>query len=342
MVRLRNILEKYIPENQMFVMIEYFKDNDIQYLYPTKKYDYSLNIKNDNMKGGDEYTLDLKINKIKYKVNIDEYSDMIYTQPNNKSFRNKEEYQKINVTNIKMTENPYRKTISFIKFNSIKDERGDYKEDDHCAVLIIDFIKKKSIIQSLNNYTDCVRCLSNGEILFKSGDILTQIMIIISIKNNLKYIELIDNSYLLCENSKLSLIHLRTMTKGTPFYYKYGFTPKYETDIFEHNVNIWRQKKTLTKEQIIKYLYYRNFDNNKDKKKLNYINNILIPRLKPQNLASEFVNSLVDDNNRESCSLLYNIYMKIYEDLGYLKYEKKKFILNLKKSANYSEKNEKK
>ena len=29
-----------------------------------EKYDFLLNIKNDNLKGGDEYTLDLKINKI--------------------------------------------------------------------------------------------------------------------------------------------------------------------------------------------------------------------------------------------------------------------------------------
>ena len=48
----------------MFEMIEYFKDNGIQYLYPTKKYDFLLNIGYDNMKNGDKYTLDLKINKI--------------------------------------------------------------------------------------------------------------------------------------------------------------------------------------------------------------------------------------------------------------------------------------
>lgn len=386
MGRLRNILEKYIQENQMFEMIEYFKDNNIQYLYPTKKYNFLLNIKNNNMKGGNEYTLDLKINKVKYtqeikhrlisgahqkiihmnnflgcEVNIDEYSDMIYTQSNNKSLGNKEEYQKINVNDIKMTENSNKKTISFIKFNSIKDERGDYKEDDlqqnnvlfcealesiinntflgdHCAVLIIDFVKKKSIIQSLNNYTDCVRCLSNNEILFKSGDILTQIMIIMSIKNNLKYIELTDNSYLLCKNSKLLLIHLRTMTKGNPFYSKYGFIPLYEKNIYEHNINIYKQQKTLTKEQIIKYLYYRDFDNNKDAKILNYINNILIPRLNPIILVSEFINSIIGDNNKEACSLLYNIYMKIYEDIGYYKYENKKFILDLKNNIFRSEK----
>ena len=334
MVRLRNVLEKYIKNNQMFEMIEYFKDNNIQYLYPTKKYYFLLDVKNNNMLGCNEYTLDLKINKVKYQVNIDEYSDMIYTQSNNKSSVNKEEYQKINVNDIKMTENPNKKTISFIKFNSIKDERGDYKEDDHCAVLIVDFVNKKSIIQSLNNYTDCLRCLTNDKILFKTGDILTQIMIIMSIKNKLKYIELTDNSYLLCKNSKLLLIHLRTMTRGTPFYSKYGFIPLYEKDIYDHNLNIYNKQKTLTKEKIIKYLYFREFEKNKEKhvKILNYIQNILIPRLKPINLVSDFINSIINDKCNASCSLLYNIYMKIYEDIGYYKYEKKKFVLDLNKS----------
>lgn len=322
----------------MFRMIEYFKNNDIQLLYPIKKYYFPLDIKNKNMKGGDEYTLDLKINKIKYQVNVDEYSDMIYTQTNNESFGDKDGYKKFNIKNIKMTENPNRKTISFIRFNSIKDERGDYTEDSHCAVLIIDYIKKKSIIQSLNNYTDCVRCLSNDKIIFKVGDILTQIMIIMSIRNNLKYIELTDNSYLSCNNSTLSLIHLRTMTKGVPFYSKYGFIPVYEKDIYEHNLNIYRQQKTLTKEQIIKYLYYRIFDNNKDAKILGYINNIVIPRLKRLNLVSEFVSSIINDKGKEACTLLYNIYMKIFEDIGYYKYNNRKFILDLRKTMIHSEK----
>lgn len=330
MVRLRNVLKKYIKNDQMFEMIEYFKDNNIQYLYPNKKYCFLLDIKNKNMLGGDEYTLDLKINKIKYMVNIDEYSDIIYTQLNEKSMINNKEYKKIDINNIIMNNDHNNKTISFIKFNAIKDERGDYKEDDHCAVLIIDFVKKKSIIQSLNNYTDCVRCLTNKKFFFRTGDILTQIMIIMSIKNKLKYIELTDNSYLLCKNSKISLIHLRTMTKGTPFYSKYGFIPVYEKSIYDHNLKNYNKYKTLTKEKIIKYLYFKEFDKNEDIKMLNYIQNILIPRLKPINLVSEFINSIIDDKSKVSCSLLYNIYMKIYEDIGYYKYERRKFILDLK------------
>jgi len=78
----------------MFEWIEYFKDNDIQYLYPSKKYCFLLNIKNNNMFGGDEYTLDLKIRGIKYKVNIVEYTDIIYTQTKNNSLNNKEELKK--------------------------------------------------------------------------------------------------------------------------------------------------------------------------------------------------------------------------------------------------------
>lgn len=48
---------------------------------------------------------------------------MIYTQLNNNTLGNKEKYQKINTNDIKITENPNRKIVSFIKFNSIKDER---------------------------------------------------------------------------------------------------------------------------------------------------------------------------------------------------------------------------
>jgi len=64
---------------------------------------------------------------------------------------------------------------------------------------------------------------------------------------------------------------------------------------------------------------------------LNYIQNILIPRLKPINLVSKFINSIINDNCKVSRSLLYNIYMKIYEDIGYYKYENKNLFIILNK-----------
>jgi hypothetical protein len=345
MGRLRDILQKYIKEDQLFDTVEYFKDNDIQYLYPTNKYCFLMKVQknnpNDNLlnnniilRGGDEYTLDFKLNKIKYQVNVDEYSDMIYTQSNNKDLLNKDKYKKINIDDVKMKENPNKKTISFIKFNSIKDERGDYKENDHCGVLIIDYLKKTSTIQSLTNYTNCVKCLTNNEIFFKIGDILTQLMIIMSIKNNLKYIFLTDNSYLLCKKSKMQLIHLRTMTHGKPYYLKYGFVPtdEIEKKILNDNLINFKKNISLKKEELVGYFNYRNFNTNKDDNMLNYINNILIPRLKKINLVSDIIKSIIDDKTKESCSLLYNIYMKIYEDIGYVKYEDKEFVLDLNKT----------
>lgn len=345
MGRLRDILRKYITEKNMFDIVEYFKKYGIDYLYPVKNYSFILNIKSRNShdgeyrKGGgksdgeNEYLLDLKINKVKYQVNIDEYYDMIYTQMNTeKSFSNKNVYNKINTTNIIGTENKNRKIISFIKFNAIKDERCDYKEIDHCGVLIIDYKKKSSIIQSINNYTDCVKCLNTENIFFKTGDILTQIMIIMSKKNNLKKIYLIDNTYLQCKNSKIALIHLRTMTHGKPFYTKYNFIPIDEKDILNKNLKNYKKNKTLTKEELIKYFNYRKFNLNdeKDKKMLNYINNILIPRFKSKNTIKFVISTIINDKSNVSCSLLYNIYMKIYEDVGYLKYENKHFVLDLK------------
>ena len=70
MGQLRDILNIHIPKNQIFDMIEFFKANKIDYLYPTKKSYFFINIKNNIMKGGHEYTLNLNINKQKYQVNI--------------------------------------------------------------------------------------------------------------------------------------------------------------------------------------------------------------------------------------------------------------------------------
>ena len=151
MGKLRDILQKYISANQMFDTIEYFKNNNIDYLYPIKNYSFLLNINNSkNLYGGDEYLLDLKL---KYQVNVDEYYDVIYEQSNKDTNKSNKDKNK----NIKI--------INFIKLNAIKDERCDYGENDSCGILIIDYIKKSSVIQSLNNYTDCVKCLEKDKIV---------------------------------------------------------------------------------------------------------------------------------------------------------------------------------
>lgn len=301
MTRLHQILNKYIHKTHLFDMLEFFKDNKINNLYFTKTITLPLNFSSNNLIGGEIYDFNVKIDYQIYKVHIDEYVD-------------------------NLDENI--KTINFIKFDSILNERGDYKEDDHCGVLIIDKKEKISTIQSVTNYTDCVKCLQ-GEKPFKIGDILTQIMIIISHKKNINKIYLTDNSYLSCYNSKISLIHLRTITRGLPYYSKFGFIPtdEQELDFLKHNKKIFLENRTLLKERIIKFIMYRKFDKIKDNKMLKYINNKLLPRLQKDNSVSEFIKDIINDNCNESCELLYNIYMDVYRYIGYVKYMKRNFVL---------------
>lgn len=306
MSRLRTILQQYISKKQFFDTVEFFREQKINNLYFIRSRILNLSLHNDNLIGGDKYNLELKINNQTYKVHIDQYSD---------SFDK----------NLKI--------INFIKFNAKLDERGDYKEDDHCGVLIIDKKEQISTIQTINNYTECVKCIENNKQI-KVGDILAQIMIIISMRNNIRKISLTDNSYLLCSNSKISLIHLRTMTRGMPFYSKYGFIPTYEEEkeIFKENKKIFKEKPTITKKELIKILNYKKFNKTYDNKILNYINNVIIPRLTENNAVSEFINNIINDKTNEGCSILYNIYMDIYKKIGYSKYEKRHFELDLTKS----------
>ena len=49
---------------------------------------------------------------------------------------------------------------------AIKDKNKDYKQNDHCGVMIIDTEKNISTIQSVNNYTNCVKYLSTDKVFF--------------------------------------------------------------------------------------------------------------------------------------------------------------------------------
>jgi len=146
---------------------------------------------------------------------------------------------------------------------------------------------------------------------------------------------LTDDSYYLCSNIKIPLIHLRTMLKGEPFYCKYGFRPNVpnEYNIYKSNKKIFLSRPSLTKDEIIKFIMFRKFNskNKTDNHILNYINNILIPRLTATNLISNFLNVMINDNTEESAYLLYNIYMNIFEKIGYQKYMQKSFDLYIDK-----------
>jgi len=90
--------------------------------------------------------------------------------------------------------------FTFIDLITIKDK---YKNNIHCGSIAIDTKTKKATITSLGNSPKCL--ISNGNVEFKYGDVLFQIMINICKKENVRQIDLTDNSYRQCGNVNLSL-----------------------------------------------------------------------------------------------------------------------------------------
>lgn len=146
----------------------------------------------------------------------------------NQYYYNVERYSYVDEKNVKDDR------FTFIDLITIKDK---YKNNIHCGSIAIDTKTKKATITSLGNSPKCL--ISNGNVEFKYGDILFQIMINICKKENVRQIELTDNSYRQCGrlsldsnlatlgSVNLSLDFLKTMTQGFTHYYKYGFKYKY-------------------------------------------------------------------------------------------------------------------
>jgi len=68
----------------------------------------------------------------------------------------------------------------------------------------------------------------------------------------------------------------------------------------------------------------------KDRKMINYITKLIIPRLtETDNLVKNFLNNIINDKTEESCDLLHNILKTIYKKCGYIPYKYKHFELNL-------------
>lgn len=303
-------INKYVSENNFYDTLDFLRDNQIQNLTFEKNKKIKLKY-NNSLQGGNLSGLNNFIVNSEYIANIDEYIDTV--DKNNKY-------------------------INFIKIddNFIGCERGDYKNDDHCAILIIDMKIKSASIQSLNNYKDCLKCNDiNDE--YKIGDVLMRIILTLCRKEKIKEISLTDNSYFLCnnDNNKIQLKYLRTLTKGEPYYCKFGFRPKYDEDIktWKYNKKKFLEKPTITKKELMNIILYRKFNekDTKDKKILTYINDMILPKLQDVNIVSNVVKMLMECKNSISCHLLNVIYMNLYFEIDYKEYQNKTFVLNFNK-----------
>jgi hypothetical protein len=304
MSRIYLILNKYFEQHNIFNAMEFVKNSKINKMNFINFTTIPLYLHN-SLFGADIENVNLKLNGNKYLIKKDSYED-----------------------------EDNRLIIDLIRIKAKPDNNGDFDKNDNCAMLIIDNSNKSGAIQSLSNYTNCIKCIESKN-PYKVGDVLIRILIIIAHRNKLKKLNLTDDSYLKCNDTKIPLIHLRTITKGEPFYCKYSFVAnnKHDLEVYKHNKKIYLSKPMISKTRFMKYIMFRKFNKNniEDQKIIKYINNILIPRLKDKNLISDLLNSMINDQQNESCYLLYQIYMKIFEYSKYLKYNNKSFDLDITK-----------
>lgn len=345
MYKLKNIIKKYVLEKNIDIVIDFLYKNNIKNLNFYNETIIPLNFYKKNQNGGNDNSeyVDVYLEKNKYQIRLYTYTE-------------------------KGNENNY-KIANFIKINSNLNKDNEFNNNDHCGILLIDTKNKESTIQSLNNYKDCVACYYENEKKYKIGDILIQVMIYISINKGMKKIRAHDNSNYNCDGINIPLIVLRTITHGKPYYSKFDFLPlnhnnkneneykKNEIQIYNDNNELFKTQPKMEKNELLKIIQYKKFDKNKDKYMLNYINNVIIPRLNEKNnIISDFINEIINDSliykkemkehhklnkNKQikipdnilclssACEFLDNILINIYLKCGYYKYTEKTFELKL-------------
>ena len=206
---------------------------------------------------------------------------------------------------------------------SIKDE---YKNNIDCGSIQIDKKQRIATIISLGNSNKCIKS-DNKKVKFKYGDIIFQIMMNICKKENLRKIELSDNSNINCSGYSLILNYIKTMTHGIPHYYKYGFKFKLENDnkILNNNYKNYMKDPKINKNDLLEII--------KNKGSVNIINHLykVINKLSKEEISiKKFILLLTQDlENREYCELTNNIYITLYEYGGYKPYYSKSYELLL-------------
>jgi hypothetical protein len=286
----------------------------------------------------------IKEHKISNFVYRNTYNDFFLLYIKEKKFQKGGDY----LANIKISSNKYNfrideydvdgdKIFAIIKLDALakNSESEDFQEDDYCAYMIIDETNKEATIQSLTNYSNCLKCVEKN-INYKIGDILTQIMLITAKKKGIKKIIATDNSYMSCSNYKFQLLYLRTLTHGRPLYTKYKFIPvdKVNFEICNKNHEIFNKNPSISKKRIIVFIK-KYIKKSNQEIFINYIDN-LYDQIEKMSITKLILQIFLDSKkNNKLCDFLYFIYKPIYYYAGYTDYENTTFFLNLK-NVNYT------
>ena len=188
----------------------------------------------------------------------------------------------------------------------------------------------------MGNSPKCL-LLPDNKTKIKYGDVLFQIMLNICEKENIKKIELTDNSYRLCGDVNLSLDYLKTLTHGFTHYYKYGFKYKYEPDnkILKENHKHFLTTPTIKSKEILSLLKEKKISS----KIIDKIIKLFEIYKKENNSDDISVRKFVkfhthDLTDIERCKFIEKIYIDLYKLTGYKIYSTKDYILTLQSNNN--------
>lgn len=193
-----------------------------------------------------------------------------------------------------------------------------------CAHIFIPKDERFAYIQNISNYDNCTL---EGLPKTKGGSIILQGVLSfidsISKKYKLKYIQLKDNSYLYCKSIKknIPLSSLYMLSRGSTWYYKYGFIPfdeknkqidienlvKLKTN--QNLVNLINLNCTKIGELFLQIFDTLKFDKNSKKKLIKTIekyNNMPI---------KHFIKFIISDFDN-SCDIFYHVYENIMKMLN--------------------------
>ena len=157
-------------------------------------------------------------------------------------------------------------------------------------------------------------------------------MINICKKENVKTIELTDNSYRQCGDVNLSLDYLKTMTHGFTHYHKYGFKYKYVSDnkTLKKNHELFLTNPTIKADVILKILKNKKIDN----ETIDIIKKLFETYKKDTKSDDISVKKFIkfhttDLTNKKRCKFIERIYIDLYKKAGYKTYFTKDYILKL-------------
>ena len=211
-----------------------------------------------------------------------------------------------------------------------------------CGLILIDNKTHHANIQSVADYSDCIKC-DNPNIKYKVGAIMMQIIIEECKKLNVKKITLEDNSKKYFSGSSIELIYYRTMAQGTPYYSKFGF--KHTTPLkVRNNQNNWLTNPTITKNKI-KKIFNKDIEDNEENSKIiklfykivdKYTDNIIVSDfvikffdkavIKEKDISEKRNLKLVNNKINLYAKILYLILKDLYIESGYSLLPDNKFV----------------